>query len=137
MNEGDLEVIRDQYRAVNERDWERSTAAWAEDVVLDVRAGGIRAGVFEGRDSVVEWFTDWFTTFADGASFELVELSELDDASILAVSEHRARGRGRGVELTTSVIWRYFVENGRIVRQIGHNSRDEALAAAGSDRSSA
>jgi ketosteroid isomerase-like protein len=128
--ESGLDVVRQQYRAVNDRDWERSIALWSEEAVLDVRAGGgIRSGVFEGRAAVVKWFTDWFTTFADDTSFELSEVSELDDGSILAVSEHRARGRGSGIELTTEVVWRYFVEDGRIVRQIGHTGRDEAVAA--------
>jgi ketosteroid isomerase-like protein len=124
-----LDVVREQYRATNNRDWERSIALWAEDAVLDVRAGGIRSGIFEGREVIVEWFTDWFATFADDASFDLSELSELGDGSILAVSQHRARGRGSGIELTTGVVWRYFVEEGLIVRQIGHNDREEAVAA--------
>jgi ketosteroid isomerase-like protein len=128
-----LDVVREQYRATNDREWERATALWAEDAVLDVRAGGIRSGVFEGRAAIVKWFSDWFTTFADDTSFELSEISELDDGSVLAVAEHRATGRGSGIELTTEVVWRYFVEDGQIVRQIGHNDRAEAAAAGRSE----
>jgi ketosteroid isomerase-like protein len=130
VSESDFEVIREQYRATNERDWERSISLWAEDAVLDVRAGGIRSGVFEGREVIVRWFTEWFTTFADDASFDLLELMELDDGSILAVSEHRATGRGSGIELTSGIVWRYFVKDGRIVRQVGHRDREDAVAAA-------
>ena len=130
MPESELSVIREMYRAVNEGDWDRSIELWAQDAVLEVPVGGVNPGVFEGRDRIVKWFTDWFTTFAEGATFELSELSELEDGSILAISEHRARGRGSGVEVTAVVVWRDYVEHGKIVRQIAHNDREEAIAAA-------
>lgn len=130
MPKSNTDVVREQYRATNDRDWERSIALWAEHGVLDVQVAGINSGIFEGREAIVRWFTDWFTSFADDASFELLELSELEDGSILAVSEHRARGRGSGIELATDVVWRYVVEDGQIVRQIGHTDREEAVAAA-------
>ena len=45
MGEVELEVVRAQYRTVNERDWEPSIALFAEDVVLDARIWGILGGV--------------------------------------------------------------------------------------------
>ncbi len=130
MGEAELNLVREQYRATNDRDWEASIALWAEDIVLDVRAGGIRGGVIEGREAVIQWFTEWFTTFDADARFDLEESTELGDGSILGVARHTARGRGSGVEVTTDVVWRPFVEDGRITRQIGHMTREDAIQAA-------
>jgi ketosteroid isomerase-like protein len=119
MGLSDIEVIRDQYAAVNERDFERAMAHYAEDVILVIRGKGIRSGTFEGREATGEWFGDWFRTFERGAHFVIEELSERDDGSILLIAEHRARGRASGVEVQGTVTWVYRVEGGKIVRVEG------------------
>ncbi|MDX6587723.1 MAG: hypothetical protein QOI31_2196 [Solirubrobacterales bacterium] len=128
-----LETVREQYDAVNNADWDRSIALWSEDIVLDVRGGGVNTGVHQGLGTAMSWFVDWFSTFEAGAHFELTELVELEDGSVLAVSTHRARGARSGVAITGQVMWRYIVEDGRIIRQVWQNSREEAIAAAASD----
>ena len=119
-----VEVIRDQYAATNERDWERAMAHYSEDVVLEVRGGGLRSGTFEGRDPVGRWFGDWFSTFDRGAHFDIVELDEREDGTILLTADHRARGRGSGVELEGKVIWLYRLSEGKIVRIQGSTTLD-------------
>ena len=78
MGLSDIEAIRDQYAAVNERDWKRVMDYYAEDVVLVV-TNGIMAGTFEGREALGKWFGDWFSTFARDAHFDLTEITALDD----------------------------------------------------------
>lgn len=119
MTRSDLEVVRDQYAAVNERDFERAMSHYAPDVVLVVTGRGIRSGSFEGREATGEWFGDWFRTFEPGARFDIKQLSARDDGSIQLVAEHHARGRASGVEVQGTVTWVYRVEGGKIVRVEG------------------
>jgi ketosteroid isomerase-like protein len=53
----DVEVVLDQFAAVNERNFERAMSLYAEDVelVVDPRAF-LEGGTFKGRDAVGEWF---------------------------------------------------------------------------------
>lgn len=119
-----VDVIRDQYAATNERDWERSMSHYAEDVVLVVHGGGLRSGTYEGRDAVGRWFGDWFETFDRDARFDIAELEEREDGSILLTADHHARGRGSGVEVEGQVIWLYRLRQGKIVAVEGSTTLD-------------
>jgi ketosteroid isomerase-like protein len=123
MESGDLELIRDQYDASNERDFERAMAHYADDVVLVV-LGGMQTGVYEGRDAVGRWFGDWFATFAPESHFEITELSQRDDGHVLLVADMHAIGRGSGVEVVGEVTWLYRMRDGKIVHVEGGTTRD-------------
>ena len=107
------DTIRDQYAAVNERDWDRAMSHYAEDVVL-VIPGGLRSGTFSGRDAVGRWFGDWFSSFGRDLHFEIIGIEELPDGSNEVTAEQVARGRASGVELEQTVKWRYRFRAGRI-----------------------
>lgn len=126
-----VDVIRDQYKATNERDWDRVMAHYAEDVVLVVVGEGIRAGTFEGRDAVGRWFGDWFSTFDKDAHFEITKLTEREDGSVLLLADHHARGRASGAEVKGAVAWLYQLRDGKIVRVEGSTSPDQVLEALG------
>jgi glutamate-1-semialdehyde 2,1-aminomutase len=113
------DAVRDQYAAVNEGDWDRAMSHYTDDVELHVPAGGIRGGIFRGRDAVGNWFGEWMRTFDRGLHFEIVELREDPDGSISVAAEHVARGRLSGVEVRDVVRWRYEFRDGRIVRVEG------------------
>jgi ketosteroid isomerase-like protein len=50
VSEQDVEVVRDQFDAVNERDFERSMALYADEVVLVARGEAVpNPGTYEGR----------------------------------------------------------------------------------------
>jgi ketosteroid isomerase-like protein len=119
-----IEVIRDQYAAVNERDFERAMSHYADDVVLVVRGRGITSGTFEGRDAVGEWFGDWFRTFDRDSLFEIKELSEGKDGSVRLVAELQARGRVSGVEFHGTVVWTYRFREGKVVHVEGAAGRE-------------
>jgi ketosteroid isomerase-like protein len=132
MSEENKEVLRDQYAATNARDFERVMSHYAEDVVLTVREQHyLRAGTMVGRDAVGRWFGDWLSSFARDARFEITELTELADGSILLVADHHARGRASGAEVHDTVIWVYRLREGKITHLRAYPSRDEALADAG------
>jgi len=126
----DIEVVRDQFEAVNERDFARAMSHYADDVVLGVHGGGITDGTFYGRDAVGAWFGDWFRTFDRDAHFDITELTRLDEGVVLAVAEHHASGRASGVVVHDTFIWLYDVREGKVAALDMYPSREAAVAAA-------
>ena len=122
----DMEVIRDQYAAVNERDWARVMSHYAEDVELVIPGSGIKAGTFRGREAVGEWYGDWMAIFARDLHFEIRELTRLRDGSLLVIADHRVRGKASGVELEEPVAWRYWMRDGKVARVGGFESFEDA-----------
>jgi ketosteroid isomerase-like protein len=132
MTQENLAIVRDLYAATNERDFRRAMSHYAEDVELVVPPGStILAGTFNGRDQIGRWFGDWFATFDKDARFEIEELIEVDDSSVLLIATHRARGRASGAEVAGDVLWLYRLRDGKIEYVRGYDARSEALEAAG------
>ena len=114
-----MEVIRDQYAAVNERDWGRAMSHYADDVVLEIPGSGLQSGTFKGKEAVGEWFGDWMATFDRDLHFEIRELTRLRDGSLLVIADHRARGKASGVEVEQPIAWRYWFRDGKVIRLWG------------------
>ena len=131
MAHEDVDVVLDQFAAVNERDFERAMSLYAEDVelVVDPRAF-LEGGTFKGRDAVGEWFGNWFRAFGPGYRFDIEEARDLGEV-ILLVATHRGRGRTSGAEVQGQTSYLYRVRDGRIARAEIYPSRDAALAASG------
>jgi ketosteroid isomerase-like protein len=131
MSEEDVEVVRDQFAAVNERDFSRAMSHYADDVVLVVAPDAfLEAGTFKGREAVGEWFGNWFRTFQPGYHFELEEARDLGHA-VLLVASHHGHGRTSGAEVHGKTAYVYRLSGGKIVRAELHPGRREALEAAG------
>ena len=124
----EIDVVLEQFAAVNERDFARAMELYADDVTLFASpASGIKAGVFEGKEAVGEWFGDWFRMFAHGYRFEIEEAHELRDGVILLAAKHGGQGRLSGVEVGGETGYLYRVHDG-LVSQVGFFvDRDEAL----------
>jgi ketosteroid isomerase-like protein len=130
MSQEDVEVVRDQFEAVNERDFARAMSYYADDVELFVSPEAyLEAGTFKGREAVGEWFGNWFRTFQRDYHFEIEEARDLGDA-VLLVASHRGHGRTSGVEVHGRTGYLYRVRNGKIVRAELHPTRDRAVDAA-------
>ena len=123
MGLSDVEVIRDQYAAVNERDWGRAMSHYAEDVVLVVH-DGLSPGTYEGADSLGRWYGDWFATFDRDSHFDITRLEACEDGSILLVADYQGSGRGSGAKIEGNVVWLYRLSGGKIVRVEGGTSLD-------------
>ena len=96
MSQDNVDVVRDQFAAVNERDFPRAMSHYAEDVVLVVDADAfLESGTFTGRDAVGRWFGNWFATFEPNYRFEIDEVRDLGD-SVLLIATHSGRGRTSG-----------------------------------------
>lgn len=131
MSQENIEVVRDQYAATNERDFTRAMAYYDVDVELVVPRGYLEPGEYKGRDAVGRWFGDWMTSFDRDARFDVKEMTELDGGAVLLVGEIHARGRISGVEVHGMIVWLYRFRRGRITCVEGYASRAEALEAVG------
>jgi ketosteroid isomerase-like protein len=131
MSQADVDVVLDQFAAVNERDFPRAMDGYADDVVLVVHPSfGIESGTAEGRDSVGRWFGDWFQSFARDFRFEIQEARELGDL-IFIYARLEASGRASGAQATGDASYLYRVADGKVTRVELFGDRDEALRAAG------
>ena len=131
MSEENVEVVRDQFAATNERDFRRAMTYYADDVELVVHPDAfLDRGVFQGRDAVGQWFADWFLTFEPGYHLEIEEARDLGDLVLLS-ARHHGRGRTSGAEVHGQTGYLYTLRAGKIVRVELYPSRTEALEAAG------
>jgi ketosteroid isomerase-like protein len=131
MAQEDVDVVLDQFAAVNERDFPRAMAHYAEDVELYVDPGAfLTGGKVEGREAVGQWFADWFATFEPDYHFEIEEASEVGD-SILLVASHRGRGRASGVDVEGRTAYVYVVRDRKVVSAALYGSREDALSSIG------
>jgi ketosteroid isomerase-like protein len=131
MSRESVEVVCDQFAAVNERDFPRAMSYYAEDVELVVHPQAfLERGTFQGREAVGEWFGNWFATFERGYHFDITEARNLGDI-VLLVASHHGHGRASGAEVHGETAYLYTVRDGKIVRAELYPSRAHALDAAG------
>jgi ketosteroid isomerase-like protein len=130
MSQENVDLIRAQFEATNERDFERAMSFYADDVVLVVEPDAfLQGGTFTGRDAVGAWFGDWFATFEPGYRFEIDEARDLGDRVFLAAT-HRGRGRASGVDVGGRTGYLYTVRAGEILRAELYRSPEQALRVA-------
>jgi ketosteroid isomerase-like protein len=130
MSQENVEVVLDQYAATNERDFRRAMSDYAEDVEMVVTTG-ISAGTFKGVQAVGDWFGDWLSTFDRNARFDIEQITEADDGSVLLVARHHAVGRASGAEIEGEVVWHYRLRDRKIVRLTAYDDRTAAVKAMG------
>jgi ketosteroid isomerase-like protein len=127
----DVAVVREQFEAVNERDFARAMELYAGDVVLHVDpAAFLEAGQFKGREAVGRWFGAWFRAFEPGYRFAIDEARDLGGV-VLLVASHTGKGRESGAEVHGQTAYLYTVRDGRVARVEIYASREKALRAAG------
>jgi ketosteroid isomerase-like protein len=130
MSERDVQVVLDQFEAVNERDFARAMEGYADDVVLVIEEGFLNAGTFEGKKAVGDWFGDWFRAFGRDFRFENVDPQDLGGGLIFLFARYRATGRVSGAEVADRRAYLYRVEDDMITRVQLFLTREAALEAA-------
>jgi ketosteroid isomerase-like protein len=131
VSQADVEVVRAQFAATNERDFRRAMDIYADDVVLVVAPEwGITAGRYEGKAAVGEWFGDWFRQFADDYRFEIVEARDLGEGVVFLDAKHGGSGRASGVAIGSESGYLYRVVGGKITQVQLFATPADALAGA-------
>jgi ketosteroid isomerase-like protein len=133
MSQANLDVVRDQFKAVNEGDFPRAMDHYADDVVLVVDAHAfLESGTWTGREAVGRWFGNWFRTFEPGYHFDIEEMRDLGE-TVLLVASHHGYGRSSGARVEGRTGYVYTLRDGKVARAELYPGRAEALAAAGLD----
>lgn len=127
-----VEIVVNQFEAVNSRDFAAAMDAYAEDVVLIVhdQLGEMVGRAATGKQAVGDWFGDWFRQFAPDYRFEIEQARGAGDRVFL-VASHRGHGRASGAPVEGETAYAYTVREGKICRVELFSDRDEALEAAG------
>jgi ketosteroid isomerase-like protein len=130
MSQEDIAIVRDQFEAVNERDFARAMKHYSDHVVLVVHSGfGLETGTFEGKETVGDWFGQWFRAFEPGFHFEIDEAREIGGVVFLHANLS-GLGRSSGAPVRSDAGYLYEVRDGKIVRAELFKSREDALASA-------
>ena len=130
MPQDPVELIRDQYAATNERDFQRAMSYYADDVVLVVEEGFLNTGTFEGKEVVGEWFGDWFRAFGVDYRFTIDEIRELEPGLVFMTATYGGSGRSSGAEVSDRRAYLYRVQDGKITRVQLFVTSETALEAA-------
>jgi ketosteroid isomerase-like protein len=112
-----VDAVRDQFDAVNERDFQRAMDGYADDVVLVIGSEVfLTAGTFEGKEAVGEWFGDWFRAFGADYRFEITDARDLGGGLVFIHATYRGSGRASGVGVHDESAYLYRVEGGKVIR---------------------
>jgi ketosteroid isomerase-like protein len=130
MSRSDVEVVVDQFEAVNERDFQRAMDRYAEDVVLVVppAESAPEPGTYEGKEAVGQWFGNWFQSFAPDYRFDIDESRMIGD-QVFIHARHGGSGRTSGIEVRGELSYLYRVRNGEVIRVEIYPTREQALEA--------
>ena len=127
MAESNLELVRDAL-ALYEREGFGALVALA-DPEIEIRMGaGLNAGEHHGVEGAIEFNADWEEAWAE-ARYEVVELEEIDDQTLIAEMSMSLRGEGSGVDVSGTQWWLFGVRDGRFTRWHLYDDRASALAA--------
>ena len=133
MSRENVEVVQRVFEAASQRDAEAVLSLYDADVELDFsrlpHAEVVGGGLYRGHEGLRSWYREWYEAWEsfDQAYEELIDAGE----RVVSVWNQRGRGRASGaeVELGGAAVW--TVRDGKVVRQVGFPTREEALEAVG------
>jgi ketosteroid isomerase-like protein len=130
MRQENVEIVLEQFALTGGRDAGHVIAAWADDVELvNAVPGAIRGTHFAGKADVIGWFRDWFASFENDVQFEVTSAEEVAEGTVLVTANHRARGKGSGIDVEMEVVWVFEVRDAKITRMTHYRAKADALAA--------
>jgi ketosteroid isomerase-like protein len=134
MSERDVEIVRLVFDAVARRDREGILALYDPDVEMDASRTEFAAlfghSIYRGYEGLRSFDREWREAFenVETSCEELIDAGEI----VVSISRYRVRGRASGIEvsgLARGGIWK--IRDGKVVRVVWFNTREEALEAAG------
>ena len=129
MSQENVEIVRREYVAMEDRDWATLKDIWHPDIEYEAVMG---AGTFRGLDRIIEFFDSYTEMYSELE----VEIEEILDVGDYVVAVERLTGRGlMGTAIGGSVHERLARVNtfkdGKIWRAKEYRTVAEALEAVG------
>jgi ketosteroid isomerase-like protein len=119
-----VEVVRNMLAAFQRGDYERSLAAYSENVEWDGRNlpdGKLGRGHAAIADHVERWAAQWTSW-----TVEVEEVLEVAPGVVIVYTRERGRSTS-GLEMDERHAEAYVVREGKIVRRVGFSDPGEAL----------
>jgi ketosteroid isomerase-like protein len=133
MAQENVEIVRRLFDALARRDAKSVLALYDPEVEWDAsRAGPGEAfigGIYHGHEGLRGYFREWYEAW-ESIEYDCEELVDAGERVMSAVT-NRGRGRVSGAELEYKQYAVWTIRDGRIVRVVWFNARDEALEEAG------
>jgi ketosteroid isomerase-like protein len=128
MSEENVEIVRRVLDAYVRGDYETGLAAFDPDVEFDV---SIRpeGHVYRGHQGVVEALRTWTGTW-EAYRLEVEEIVDAGD-QVVVIDRQSGRGRGSGIPLAQQTFSVFTLRDGKVVRVVWFQNREEAFKAAG------
>ena len=135
MSQQNVEIVRRVYEALARRDTDAVLALYDPNVTWDAtrgtKLGGlVGAGTFHGHKGLSDWTRQWNDAWED-SEWSLDESIDAGE-NVVALVSAQARGRASGARVEGFMgagVW--TIRNGKIVRVVWFQTREEALEAAG------
>ena len=130
MSDDNVQIVRRLYEGVNANDLPRDLLTG--DCELKNATTAVTDATYVGYEGALKWRRDMFDVVED-ARFELDEVVATGPNHVVVANSFVGRGASSGVPVDmrwTSVFW---IQDGKIVRAAGFNTRREALEAVGED----
>jgi ketosteroid isomerase-like protein len=134
MSEENVEIVRRVYEAAARRDSEAILTLYDAEVEIDVSRThrALMQGVYTGtgHEGLRKWFREWHEAW-ENVEYDVEELIDGAD-DVIGVVTVRGRGRGSGADVgLTRHAGLWTIREGKVVRVVWFQSRDDALEAAG------
>ncbi len=130
MSQENVEIVRRFVEAASRSDFAEVMASYADDVELIIEVPHLFEGAYSGRESVAQFYVEWYGTFGGDVSFALREHRDVGDAVATRI-QATARGVRSGAEVTSDYFMLYSVSQGKISRIQFYEKWAEALEAVG------
>jgi ketosteroid isomerase-like protein len=126
---GDAEIVREPYDLFNRGEYEASTAALHEDVVLHQWDEIPDTDTYVGRHGFARAIGRWASGFEPGFQFAIEEIAE-EGGRVWVRVRLSGRGRGSGIDLDQVVFHVWTVRDGQPAECWVFSDLDESLRAA-------
>jgi ketosteroid isomerase-like protein len=130
VSEANVEIVRREFQAFNDRDFATLESSLCEDVVMRLIGGfaDLQGAEFRGRDAYLGLGREMISMLDGRADIETI--SEVDD-QVVTVSVGMGSGSTSGIPLTLRFGTVYSFRDGRISAIDNYYNPDEALKAVG------
>jgi ketosteroid isomerase-like protein len=127
MTTSNIELVR-EVMALYDREGFEAVLQYADPEIEIQMGAGINQGARRGIEEGLAFTADWEEAWQD-ATYEIAEIEEIGDDTVLAKIETNLRGAGSGLDVSFTQWWIFGIRDGRFVRWQLYYDRDSALEA--------
>ena len=129
VQRSNVELVREVFALYERGDFESLLALADPEIEILNRTSVLEAGEFRGVEDGLRMIASWEEAWAD-AGYELVEIDEIDDETLVVEIEITVKGEGSGAAVSANQWWLFGIRGGRFYRWHLYLDHTSALEAA-------